>query len=201
MIDVLPETVEIDQNLLLVLLSLAGIFSLIGFFSLLRKIGLIILRFLPNNLQEIYQKIVAPYQYWLGLVLLLTIVDLIVLISFRSPWLKLIEIILGLLLVITLSWLLSRLFDDFFETYLLDFLLQGKAKVSSELLITGKFIANSVIFLTVFFIFAQTHKINLVGLIASLGVGGLAVAFAAQKTLEQLLGGVVLYIDRPWRSF
>ncbi len=37
-----------------------------------------------------------------------------------------------------------------------------------------------------------------IDLIASLGVGGLAVAFAAQKSLEQLLGGIVLYVDRPF---
>ena len=198
MIDLLPETLEIDHNLLLVLLSLAGILSLIGFFYLLRKIGLIIFRLLPENLQEIYQKIVAPYQHWLVLVVFLTPVDITLLIGFKSPWLKLIEIPLGLFLVIAISWLLSRLFNDFFEEYLLDFLLQEKSKISNEILITSKLIANSVFFLSVFFIFAQTHKINLVGLIASLGVGGLAVAFAAQRTLEQLLGGVVLYIDRPF---
>jgi MscS family membrane protein len=47
-------------------------------------------------------------------------------------------------------------------------------------------------------IFSQTHEINILGLIASLGVGGIAIAFAAQKTLEQLLGGIVLYLDRPF---
>ncbi len=36
------------------------------------------------------------------------------------------------------------------------------------------------------------------GLLASLGLGGLAIAFAAQKTLEQLLGTMVLYLDRPF---
>ena len=198
MIDLLSETTKIQPNLLLIFLSLIGISSLIGFFYLFRQIGLLISRLLPDQLQEIYQKIVVPYQYWLALVVILIVVDLIILISFNSPWLKLTEIVLGLLLVITISWLLAHLFDDFFEIYLLDFLLQGKAKVSSELLITGKLMANSLIFLTVFFIFAETHQINLVGLIASLGVGGLAVAFAAQKTLEQLLGGIVLYIDRPF---
>jgi MscS family membrane protein len=47
-------------------------------------------------------------------------------------------------------------------------------------------------------LFAQTHSINLFGLVASLGIGGLAVAFAAQKVLEQLLGGIVIYFDRPF---
>jgi MscS family membrane protein len=36
------------------------------------------------------------------------------------------------------------------------------------------------------------------GIVASLGIGGLAVAFAAQKTLEQFLGGIVLTLDRPF---
>jgi len=36
-------------------------------------------------------------------------------------------------------------------------------------------------------------------LVASLGVGGLAVALAARPTIENLIGGIVLYIDRPVR--
>jgi MscS family membrane protein len=39
----------------------------------------------------------------------------------------------------------------------------------------------------------------LVPLVASLGVGGLAVALAARPTLENLIGGVILYFDRPAR--
>lgn len=31
-----------------------------------------------------------------------------------------------------------------------------------------------------------------------LGIAGVAVAFASQKTLEQLLGTIVLYLDRPF---
>ena len=46
--------------------------------------------------------------------------------------------------------------------------------------------------------FAQSQNFNLVGLLAGLGIGGLAIAFAAQKTLEQLLGTIVLYLDRPF---
>ncbi|MEO0968719.1 MAG: mechanosensitive ion channel domain-containing protein, partial [Cyanobacteria bacterium J06639_18] len=39
---------------------------------------------------------------------------------------------------------------------------------------------------------------NLIAPLTGLGIGGLAVAFAAQKTLEQLLGTLVLYLDRPF---
>ena len=36
-------------------------------------------------------------------------------------------------------------------------------------------------------------------LVASLGVGGLAVALAARPTIENLIGGIILYVDRPVR--
>jgi MscS family membrane protein len=55
-----------------------------------------------------------------------------------------------------------------------------------------------IILIYYYYYFSETHEINILGLIASLGVGGVAIAFAAQKTLEQLLGGIVLYLDRPF---
>ncbi|MEO1187287.1 MAG: mechanosensitive ion channel domain-containing protein, partial [Cyanobacteria bacterium J06636_27] len=42
------------------------------------------------------------------------------------------------------------------------------------------------------------NRFNLVGLITGLGIGGVAIAFGAQKTLEQLLGTIVIYLDRPF---
>jgi len=48
----------------------------------------------------------------------------------------------------------------------------------------------------VFYYFAG---INLTAVIAGLGVGGIAVAFAAQKTIENFFGGVFLVWDKPIR--
>ena len=39
--------------------------------------------------------------------------------------------------------------------------------------------------------------VNVTGILAGLGVGGLAVALAAQKSLENLFGGVTLIVDQP----
>jgi MscS family membrane protein len=43
----------------------------------------------------------------------------------------------------------------------------------------------------------QRLGVPVAGLIAGLGVGGLAIALAAQGTLENLIGGVILYADQP----
>jgi MscS family membrane protein len=44
---------------------------------------------------------------------------------------------------------------------------------------------------------ASELGVPLVGIVAGLGVGGLAIALAAQPTIENLIGGVMLYADRP----
>lgn len=41
--------------------------------------------------------------------------------------------------------------------------------------------------------------VNLTAVLAGLGVGGIAVAFAAQKTIENLFGGIMIASDRPIR--
>jgi MscS family membrane protein len=41
--------------------------------------------------------------------------------------------------------------------------------------------------------------VNLTAALTDLGIGGLAVAFAAQKTLENLFGGIMIISDRPVR--
>ncbi len=46
---------------------------------------------------------------------------------------------------------------------------------------------------------AERIGLPVVPLLAGLGVGGLAVALAARPTLENLIGGVILYADRPVR--
>jgi MscS family membrane protein len=46
---------------------------------------------------------------------------------------------------------------------------------------------------------ANQVGVPLVGILAGLGVGGLAVALAAQPTLENFIGGIMIYADRPVR--
>ena len=76
--------------------------------------------------------------------------------------------------------------------------LKSGRQANGELLIIVKFVAYFTIVFIGIVIFTQTHNIHIFSLLASLGLGGVAIAFAAQKTLEQILGGVVLYLDNPF---
>lgn len=145
-----------------------------------------------------YQKVVKPYEGILGVTFSFLLADIFALLLPEGDWSRLLEIPIGLALTISGSWLASQMFKEFFDFYLLEAAIKSGRKISSELLLLIKLLANVIIVVMAIIIFAQTHHINILGLIASLGIGGLAIAFAAQKTLEQVLGGVVIYLDRPF---
>ena len=51
--------------------------------------------------------------------------------------------------------------------------------------------------IVIVFIGVRELGADVVPLLAGLGVGGLAVALAVRPTLENMIGGVILYADRP----
>lgn len=147
---------------------------------------------------KILQTVVSPYWGWLTIVVVATAIDLIVLAQPLPSWLAVIELICSLALTISVALLGFRLFSALFEDYLLGATLENEDEINTELLTLGAFVSKAAIVLIVVFFFAQAHRYNLVGLFASVGVGGFAIAFGSQKIVEQILWSVVLYIDRPF---
>lgn len=147
---------------------------------------------------QVLQAVVSPYWGWLAIVVVATVVDLIVLANPLPSWLAVLELIFSFLLTISVTLLGFRLFSALFEDYLLGATLENEDEINTELLTLGKFVSKAAIVLIVVFFFAQAHQYNLVGLFASVGVGGFAIAFGSQKIVEQILWSVVLYIDRPF---
>jgi MscS family membrane protein len=63
----------------------------------------------------------------------------------------------------------------------------------------GRKAVKGIVFVLAFVALLDTFGFSVTALIAGLGVGGIAVALAAQKTIENLFGGLTLYGDRPVR--
>nr|WP_235620722.1 mechanosensitive ion channel domain-containing protein [Halothece sp. PCC 7418] len=168
-------------------------------FVLPKILSFLVSRFLPAELREAYQQIFAPYQRWIVLSFFLSVGDIVLLLTPDKPtWLYISEFFLGGAIALNICFLAFTLFDQFFGGYLLDLALRSRNNVNSELLAFIKFVANALIVLIVIFIFAESHRLSITGLIASIGVGGLAIAFASQKVLEQVLWTILLYVDRPF---
>lgn len=165
---------------------------------LVQFIKKIIRYFYSTKYQKIYDHVIVPNNTIIRFVIILIIFDLFFIFVNKPSYLKIIEWFLGLLIAISISCLGLKLCQDFFENYLLGVTLKEKTKINTELLSLGNFLAKATIILIVIFIFAETHHINLIGLVASLGIAGAAIAFASQKILEQILWSIVLYIDSPF---
>lgn len=178
--------------LLFVLLSMA-----IGRYTP-RIVSLIVHRFAPQQRQRIYDNFIEPIQqpFKTAGTLLLIYLSLVWLEDYQ--WLyNFIKPFLHLGVTISLAWLASRLFRQVVRIYGINLIRKSGLEVD-EMLLVFETIANVVIGLSAALAFARSQGIPLTGLLASFGVGGLAISFAASKTLEQLLGTVVLYLDRPF---
>lgn len=70
---------------------------------------------------------------------------------------------------------------------------------AQAMLVMGRRAAKTLLLLLALLAVLQNLGVNITALVAGLGVGGLAVALAAQKSLENLFGGVTIVADQPVR--
>lgn len=155
-------------------------------------------RFLPSRITDVYEKLIyinrQPLK-WAGTsILLLLSLELI---KQYERIIGFLEVILQLSVIISIAWLASGVFRQLVRIYGVT-LIRKLGYQADDLLLITETIVNILIGFIAVLIFASLKNYNLVGLITGLGIGGLAVAFAAQKTLEQFLGTIVIYLDRPF---
>jgi MscS family membrane protein len=101
------------------------------------------------------------------------------------------------LTVIGATWLCVRVIDALFKLKQRQLTITSSEKISMVQLgrKLSKIMAVIVGTLVIFYI----AGINIAAVLTGLGIGGIAVAFAAQKTLENLFGGIMIISDQPIR--
>jgi MscS family membrane protein len=102
------------------------------------------------------------------------------------------------LLVLGIAWLFLRAVDVLSGLLRERLLRDGKSSAVAALPLGEKSLKVVVLGFAGIALL-QNLGFNVTGLIAGLGVGGLALALAAQKTVENLFGGVSLILDQPVR--
>ncbi len=206
-LEIITKIFQLDEPAKIFLIRLGiqlAIFILFLLLSLLAGrytpslVTLVIRRFSPQQVSKIYQNLIEPLEslFRLAGTLILVNLSLNFIQEYRGVY-QFLQFFLDLAMIFSVAWLASRLFRQFIRAYGID-LVRKLGREVNELLIVVETIANVIIGFFAAVAFAQSQQINLVGLLASLGIGGLAIAFAAQKTLEQLIGTIALYLDRPY---
>jgi MscS family membrane protein len=101
---------------------------------------------------------------------------------------------MAVLLVASLAWLTSRVIDVGFNRAINRTRAQRRGGESILILIQR---LNRIVMAVITFVAALAlFGINVTTTLAGIGIGGLAVALGAQKTLENIMGGVSLLMDK-----
>lgn len=101
------------------------------------------------------------------------------------------------LMVIGVTWLCTRLIDMTVRVKQKQWTATASGRITIIQLVSklSKVLAVIVCVLVIMYI----AGVNITAALTGLGIGGIAIAFAAQKTLENLFGGIMIISDQPIR--
>jgi len=114
--------------------------------------------------------------------------------EFGLRWMIKTGFVIAVISTITALFLRGAEFMEFVYQNLED------ASVSPDLATFIRRFSQVGIYISSFFIIlSEAFHVNIAALIAGLGIGGLAIALAAQDTLANLIGSFIIYLDKPFK--
>lgn len=173
------------------------------FFFLLRKIFTtyilkMIFKMLSRTNYEVNEKTVFAFKGPLQVFFLVTGIYVALLyLPFNQEWKLLFTKLFRSIIIILITWVFYNLQD--LQSILFD-KLQKKLNFQVDKILLpflSKFL-RAVTIIIAFTIIVQEWGYNINGLIAGLGLGGLALAMAAKDALANIFGGVVILVDKPF---
>ncbi len=106
--------------------------------------------------------------------------------------------IAGVVAIVGFNWLLWRILREVLSSVRQRAVVAGRMGTGSLMILGERMLKAAIVLLAIFAVMG-TLGFNLTAPLAGLGIGGIAIAFAAQKTLENLLGGISVLGDEVIR--
>jgi len=101
-------------------------------------------------------------------------------------------------IIVALAWVTVRLTDGIIETYIEAYAARTESKLDDELVPIVRRVTNIAIVSIAGVVIMDTVGYDVTAIVASLGVGGIAVAFAARKTMADVFGGAHILATKPF---
>jgi len=115
-----------------------------------------------------------------------------------QKYLVLINRTLFVVTVLALFYFLQKSMGAFFDWYKVSVVLKSKTLLDDQFLPLFSRTASVILWSICLVILLSHFGININAIIATLGVGSLAIALAAQDTIANLIAGFLIMIDRPF---
>ncbi|MEZ3165680.1 mechanosensitive ion channel domain-containing protein [Halorubrum sp. RMP-47] len=100
--------------------------------------------------------------------------------------------------VLTVAWIAVRLTDGLIDTYLVEYVERTETKLDDELVPIVSRITNIAIVSIAGVVILDSLGYDVTAVIASLGVAGVAIAFASRKTMADIFGGAHILTTKPF---
>jgi MscS family membrane protein len=104
-----------------------------------------------------------------------------------------------ILITIALAWAITRFFDSMIEHYLVPYTQRTASDLDDMLVPILHSIVKVIIICMAAIMILSDFGFNVTGLVAGLGIGGLAFAFAAKDLIGNIFGGVSVIADKPFK--
>ncbi|MBI4052616.1 MAG: mechanosensitive ion channel family protein [Candidatus Diapherotrites archaeon] len=106
--------------------------------------------------------------------------------------------IIQILYILVGAWLAMRFVDALIKEYLEPLSAKTESKLDDQLIPILRKVVKAAILTIAFIIILSNFGYDVTALIAGLGIGGLAVAFAAQATIADAFGGLSIFTSKPF---
>ena len=135
----------------------------------------------------------------LGLILPLVGIFLAVrtLLVIHPTWLEYADTGFRISSILVVTWTVFKMLDAL-AVFLGELTSRTESKLDDQLIPLIRKATKTFIIILAFILMAQNLGYSVSGLIAGLGIGGLALAMAAKDTLANLFGSLMILIDRPF---
>jgi MscS family membrane protein len=118
--------------------------------------------------------------------------------SLEEPLASIVAVSVEIPVIITLAWVGIRLTDGVVDEYLMVYAEETETKLDDQIIPIANRIANIALAAIAGIVVLDSIGYNVTAIIASLGIGGIAIAFAAKQTLSDLFGGIHILTTKPF---
>lgn len=112
---------------------------------------------------------------------------------------KFFDNVVFVLIAIIVTWFLVRLIDMLVGRYLQPLVSKSESKLDDQILPVIRKSAKTVVAILAVIIILSNLGYDILSLLAGLGIGGLAIALAAQDTVKNVIGGFSIFWDKPFQ--
>ncbi len=102
-------------------------------------------------------------------------------------------------IILNIAWFISRFFEAMVTEYLIPLTSKSENDFDDQILPIARKGVKFVIWTLAIIVALDNAGYNIGAILAGLGIGGIALAMAAKDTVANIFGGVMIFVDKPFK--